>query len=135
MNWESQRRSVSKSGTSYKLHALRWQRLPRMLQIKNNSSSHKQMVKMRLQNKSFNGKNNLGKSNRMGGEGGTILNEVKYQGIHKDRRKHYVVFHGWNRGQCTNTSRGKCWHSSAEWKIQITRPARWRNATDSKPTI
>ena len=31
--------------------------------------------------------------NRMGGELGPILDKAKYQGIHKDRGKHYVVLH------------------------------------------
>ena len=33
------------------------------------------------------------KGSRMGSKPGTILNEAKYQRIHKDQRKHFVVFH------------------------------------------
>ena len=35
----------------------------------------------------------------MGGQLGPILIEAKYQRIHKDRRKHYVVFPPWNQKQ------------------------------------
>ena len=41
-------------------HPSRWQHFPRMLQMKNNSPSHKQMVKMRPENKLLNGKSNHG---------------------------------------------------------------------------
>ena len=34
----------------------------------------------------------LQESSRMGSQPGTILIEAKYQRIHKDRRKYYVVF-------------------------------------------
>ena len=65
-NWKSRRRSVSKSGRIYKQHPPRWHHLPRMLQIRNNSSSHKQMVTMRLKNICFNVKNSLTKRRQNG---------------------------------------------------------------------
>ena len=48
------------------------------------------------------------KSSRMGSKSGTILDEAKYQRIHEDRRKHYVVFHPRNQSKYTNTSRSRC---------------------------
>ena len=33
------------------------------------------------------------KGSTMGNKSGTILNEANYLRVHKDRRKHYVVFH------------------------------------------
>ena len=55
----------------------------------------------------------------MGTELGTIFNGANYRRIHKDRRKHYVVFHEWNQSKCTNTSRARCWSSTEEFKLKI----------------
>ena len=65
-NWNSGRRSVSKSGRIYKQHPKRCQHLPQMLQMKSTSSSHKQMLKMRLKSKPFKGKSSLGKKQQNG---------------------------------------------------------------------
>ena len=62
------------------------------------------------------------KDSRMCNKSGTILNEAKYQRIHKDRRKHYVVFLPWNQSKCTNTKRTRCRSSTNEPKTQNTRP-------------
>ena len=32
----------------------------------------------------------------------------KYQRIHRDRQKHYVVFLEWNQSECTNTGGARC---------------------------
>ena len=53
---------------------------------------------------------------------GTVLNEAKYQTIHKDRRKHYVVFHPGNQSKCKNRSRAGNQSSSKKSEIQNT----WR---------
>ena len=44
----------------------------------------------------------------MGSKGGTILNETKFHGFHKDRRKHYVVLFTQNQGNFTDASRTGC---------------------------
>ena len=64
--WKSRRKIVSKSERMYKQHPLMWPHLPRMLQKKKNSSSHKQMVEMRQKNKTLNGKINPGKKQQNG---------------------------------------------------------------------
>ena len=56
----------------------------------------------------------------MGNQPGTILNEAKYQRIHKERRKHYGVFPSWNKSECENTSRAKCRSSIEEPETQNT---------------
>ena len=59
-------RSVSKSGKMYKQHTLRSQHPLQMLQTKNNLSSRTQMTKMKPKNRSYKGKNNLGKKQQNG---------------------------------------------------------------------
>ena len=44
---------------------------------------------MKPKNRYFNERAISGKSNRMGSISATILNEAKYQRVHKDRRKTY----------------------------------------------
>ena len=60
------------------------------------------------------------KSSRMGSQPGTIFIEAKYQRIHKDRRKHYVVLPSWNQSKCQNTSRARCRSSIEEPETQNT---------------
>ena len=62
-------------------------------QMKNNSSSRKHIATMKLKNKSYTKRTISKKGSRMGSKPRTILNEAKYQRIHKDWRKHYVVLH------------------------------------------
>ena len=66
---------------------------------------------------------------------GTILNEAMYQRVHKNRRKHYVVFHQWNQRKCKNTSRAKRWSSTEESKTRKTWPTTWWSASDNGQTI
>ena len=106
-----------------------------MLQMGNNSFSRKQMTKTKPENRSFNKNSNFGKSNRVGSKSGTILNEAKYQRVHKDRPKHLVVFHKRNQGNCTNTSIARCWYSTKESKTQCTWPTTWWCAIDNGQTI
>ena len=63
------------------------------------------------------------KGNNLGSISGTILNEAKYQRFHKDRRKHYVLFHQWKQGKCTDTSRAISRSRIGASKNQNTWPA------------
>ena len=58
-NWRSRRRSVSKSGKTYKQRPFRWKHLPRILQTKSSCFSYKQMLIMRPRNRPLKGENNL----------------------------------------------------------------------------
>ena len=58
----------------------------------------------------------------MGSQSGTTLNEAKYQRIHKDRRKHYVVFPSWNQSKRENTSGARCPSSIEEPETKNTWP-------------
>ena len=76
---------------------LRWQRLPRMLQMQNNSSSHKQAFEMRPKRRPFNENRTSKECDRMGSKWRTLLNEAKYQGVYRNWRKHYVGFYERNQ--------------------------------------
>ena len=69
--------------------------------MKKNFSSHEQTKTTNQNNTPLNKKNILGRRR-------TILLKNKCERIHKDRRKHYVVFHKWNQSKCTKTSRARC---------------------------
>ena len=56
----------------------------------------------------------------------TMLLENKCERIYKDRRKHYVVIHEWNRGKSTNTSRARFQSCFEENETDISRPTTWR---------
>ena len=75
------------------------------------------------------------KGDRMGSNWETILKEAKYQEVHKDRRKHYVVLHELNQGNCTDTSRPRCWPSPQDLKTQKTLPTTSWSTTDNRQTI
>ena len=45
------------------------------------------------------------KCEALGSNWRTTLLENKCEKIHKDRRKHYVVFHEWSQSKCTNASK------------------------------
>ena len=76
-----------------------------------------------------------GKGNKKGRTWGTILKEPKYQRSHKDWRKHYVSLHIRNQGNCTDTSRTRCWSSLEESKTQNTWPATRRCAINNRKMI
>ena len=57
----------------------------------------------------------------MGSKRGTILLANKCERIHIDRRKHYVVFHEWNQGNCKNTNRARCRSSVEEYETENLR--------------
>ena len=129
------RGSASRSGKMYKQHPLRSKHPPLMLQMKNNSSLHKQMVKLRLNNKPLKGKTISEKGNRLGSTWGTIFNEAKYQRIYKDWRKRYVVLHTQNQSKCTDTGRTWCRSSLEKLKTQNTWPAIWRSDFKNRQAI
>ena len=74
-------------------------------------------------------------SRRMGSQSGTTLNEAKYQRIHKDWRKHYVVFPSWNQSKRENTSGARFRYSFEEPEPQNTWPSTRWCAIDNGQTI
>ena len=70
--------------------------------------------------------------NRMGYNWGTILDEAKYQGIYKEIRKHYVIFHQQNQDECTNTSGTSRRYITQEFKAEKTWPSTWWAATNTR---
>ena len=119
----------------FKQHPSWWQYLPQMLQMKNNSSSGKQMAQTKPNIKSLNKRAISEKGNRMGSKSGTILIEAKYQRVHKGRRKHHVVFHQRNQSKSTNTSRARYRSTAEQLKTKNNWPTTWWRAIDSGQTI
>ena len=65
----------------------------------------------------------------------TILLENKCERVHKDRRKHYVVFHEQNQGKCTNTSIARCRFYVEEYATENPRPSIWWSVNDDRHTV
>ena len=81
------------------------------------------MVKSRLKNKHFRGKEHLRKRQENGSTWGTIRKEAKYGRIYKDWRKHYVVLFTRNQVKRTDTSRTRCGSSLLKnLKLKILGP-------------
>ena len=91
-----------------KQHLLKWQPLPRRSLIKNNLSPHNQTKGTSQTDKPFNKKNNPDKVQSNGQQMRNHHPWKQMWKIYKDRRKHYVVLHEWNQGNCTNTSIARC---------------------------
>ena len=63
------------------------------------------------------------KCEAMGSKRGTISPKNKCGRIYRDRREHHVVFHAWNQGKCTNTSRARCRSGVEVYETENSRPA------------
>ena len=87
--------------------------------MKNSLSSHNQTITTKQKNKPLNESSNQDKCKAMGSRRTTILLKNKYERIHKDRRKHYVVFHEWKQSKCTITSRARCRSCAENMKLKI----------------
>ena len=69
---------------------------------------------------------NLDNRKRMGSKWEVILIENYWQRVHRDWRKHSVVFHDRNQSKCTNMSRAKRRSSNKDFEAQNTGPTpRW----------
>ena len=101
----------------YIQHPLRSQQLARMLQMKKNFSSHKQMLKTTSMNRPLNGKKQSRKKAKervANEEPSSIKSSVK---AFTKIDEHYVELHERNRGNLMNTSKTRYRSTSQEFKV------------------
>ena len=114
----------------YRQHPLRWQYLPWITQKKSSSSPCRLTMKTRPENRHFLWKNFSDKCKWMDSKWKIMFFEDWCPRVHRDQRKHYVVFHIWNQRLCKNKSSARCRFSTQEFENENDRPTPWWKSTD-----